>query len=182
MKKYLYNGVKYPTELKVREAIFKNTRKAFNKMPVNANEVEFWAKHNVEIVEEDADSLDHMKLMKSVELKQTFLRWRSNQATLVSSLGFTINANERAKSDIQDLIDLHEGAQTENIEFRCADNTFRTVTLNDLNTMRLEIIENNTFAYQQKWKLEESIAAAENSEQLKSVNIAFEGKNFVKRG
>ena len=182
MKKYLYNGVAYPTELKVREAIFKDKRKAFNKMPKDANEVEFWAKHNVKIVEEESDSLEHLKVMKSIELKQIFLRWRTNQATLVSSLGFTINANERAKSDIEDLICLHESLQSESIEFRGADNTFYTVTLADLNTMRLEIIENNAFAYQQKWNFEADINAAESYEQLNSIVIVFEGMNFSTRG
>ncbi len=177
MKKYLYKGAEYASEILVRKALLESEKKIFSKTP-KENIKEFWSKFGVEYIEE-AESLDECKARKSRIVKQAFLDWRNNKATLVSSLGFEADSNERANVDVNGLLVVYEGKQDETIAYRDANDQFHALTYEQLKVLQKEIIANGSHAYTQKWHLEAQIENAETKDELDSIEVVFEGKNFV---
>lgn len=178
IKKYLYNGKEYLSSYQVRQAIFEVERKAFPAEP-KESKVEFWEELGVTYVEESIP-LETLKNQKLTQIKQAFLVWRSNNATLVSSLGFKADSDERANADVNGLLVAYEDNLDAPITFRDADNEFHSLTYAQVKILQREIIENGNYAYAQKWELEKKIAEANNKEELDSIQIEFEGKNFTK--
>ena len=177
--KYLYNGKEYLSADKVRQAIFDAERKAFPAEP-EEEKVKFWAEYGVIYTEEKkVTPLKTLKAWKSNEIKQAFLNWRENEATLFSSLGFEIDSNERANTDINGLLIVYENNQGAVIVFRDANNVFRDLTYSQVKTLQREIVENGNHAYEQKWRLDAQVDDAKSEEDLDSVVICFEGKNFL---
>ena len=102
------------------------------------------------------------------------------EAHLTSSLGFEINAGEKANRDIDGLIKLMEAMPNmETVEFCCFDNSYHTVTLADLKTMQIEVILSGNALYQQKWAFRDAINAATTKEKLEAIKIEFVFSNFA---
>lgn len=93
---------------------------------------------------------------------------------LQSSLGFPIDANERANRDTDGLIATMEATGTASTYFCDRDNVMREVTLADVRTMRLEIIAYGQRLYAAKWQLREHINALQSVEDLLAVEIKLE--------
>ena len=178
LKKYEYNGVVYSTERDVRKALFLNIRIALGKTPTE-NVAEFWAKYGV-IYTEEEEPIEFFKTQKSFAIKQAFLNWRNNQATLISSLGFKADSNERANTDVSGILVAYEDNQDALITFRDADNEFHALTYAQVKTLQKEIIENGNHAYAQKWALDAQVESATTKEELDAIEVKFEGKNFAK--
>lgn len=92
---------------------------------------------------------------------------------LVSSAGFEIDATERANRDISGLITRLEATGEGQASFCGADNKMRPVTLDQLKTMRLEVIQYGQNLYAKKWAKREAIEAAASFEAVDAVNINF---------
>lgn len=178
IKKFIYKGNEYTSERDVRKAIYEKEHKIFSKAP-SENVTEFWVKFGVTYIEEE-ESIDVLKQLKSFVVKQAFLNWRNNNATLVSSLGFKADSNERAMSDVSGLLIAYEDNQNALITFRDADNEFNSLTYAQVKTLQKEIIENGNYAYEQKWLFDSQIESATTKEEIDAVNVNFEGKNFLK--
>lgn len=178
IKKFIYNNVEYTSESDVRKAIYKQEHKAFSKAP-NRNVAEFWAKFGVAYIEEQ-EPIEFFKTQKSLAIKQAFLNWRNNQATLISSLGFKADSNERANTDVSGLLVAYEDNQDALITFRDADNEFHALTYAQVKTLQKEIIENGNHAYAQKWMLDAQVESATTKDELDAVVVKFEGKDFSK--
>lgn len=176
IKKFIFDGVEYRSENDLRQSIFKKKRIAFGKAPAEGV-VEFWSKFGVTYVEEQ-EPIETLKQRKLSAIKQSFLDWRNNQATLISSLGFKADSNERANTDIGGLLIAYENDRDASITFRDADNQFHVLTYGQLKTLQLEIIENGNHAYVQKWKLDARVESAVTKEELDAIQIAFVGKDF----
>ena len=174
---YQYQGVMYPSERDVREALYKTTRRALGPTP-KTNVAEFWAKYGITLIEKEPYELQKKRL--EFKIKQSFLQWRNSKATLTSSLGFVVDSYERAKSDVEGLISLCESKLQNNVTFRDADNNFHDIELEDLRTIKLEIIENLNYAYEQKWVFDDLLKNATESQDLENIDIAFVGKDFRK--
>lgn len=172
--KYIYNNIEYATEKDVRKAIFEKDRVAFSKL----NTTEEWLKFGVTYIEEE-EQVEIFKQRKFVVIKQKFLDWRNNQATLISSLGFKADSNERANMDVSGLLVAYEDNQEALITFRDADNEFHSLTYAQLKTLQKEIIENGNHAYAQKWALDAQVEKATSKEELDAIEVIFEGKNFL---
>lgn len=177
IKKYVFQGVEYSSELDVRKALFDKSHKMLGKTP-SENVPEFWAKFGVVYIEEQ-EPIDALKALKAFEVKQTFLRWRNNEATLVSSLGFKIDSNERANTDVSGLLVAYEDNQDELITFRDAGNHFHSLSYSQVKILQKEIIANGNHAYSQKWALDAQVESAMTKEDLDAIVVAFEGKNFL---
>ena len=175
--KYTFNGVDYSSEKEVRKAIFDLERKCFSKTP-EKNVVEFWEKFNVKYIEEQ-EPIETLKHWKFTLIKELFLVWRNNKATLVSSLGFKADSNERANTDVSGLLIAYENNQDALITFRDANNEFRALTYAQVKTLQKEIIENGNFAYEQKWSLDAQVENAKTKEELDAIKVEFVGKNFA---
>ena len=94
---------------------------------------------------------------------------------VTSPAGFVIDATERSNRDIEGLITSMEATGTPEAAFCAADNSFHTVTLEQLRAMRLEVIAYGQALYARKWELRTAIEAAETVEAVKAVDISFEG-------
>ena len=90
-----------------------------------------------------------------------------------SSLGFPIDANERANRDVSGLISQMEMTGLDKTQFCDANNDFHEVTLDNLKTMQLELIQYAQSLYATKWQLRAAIEAAKTVDELNAINIEF---------
>lgn len=151
IKKYLYNNKEYLSEYSVRQAIWKEERKVFGKEP-EENRAEFWENLGVTYSEQpDPPIIQHIptleeeKTIKLARLNDAFQQWRNDEATLISSLGFTADADERAMIDVSGLVTLDSPAT-----FMDADNVPHELSAEELKTLQKEIIQSGNHAYQVK--------------------------------
>lgn len=172
MRHYLYKGVEYRSEREVRNAIFEQERKAFAK----CNTAEDWAKHGVDLVVTEY-AIEALKAEKIALLDLAFMRWRNDGATLVSSLGFKADCDERAMIDVNGLVTICGESQT--VAFMDADNQAHELMLNQLKVLQAEIIQSGSLAYQTKWQLRTAIESAENKEALDAIEIKFTPVDFT---
>ena len=121
-------------------------------------------------------SLEEAKVQKlaelnslSSELEQT----ENKQMVVTSSLGFRVNADPKAKRNIDTLIEL--GIPT----FRDYDNKDHLdMTIDDLKTIKREISMNAINLYNQKWVMEEEIKSLKTVEEVNNYHITFQMLNF----
>lgn len=122
--------------------------------------------------DEIAANLEIYKGEALARLKTAWLEAEQN-GRLDSSVGFAIDANERANRDIGGLITKLEDTGEEQTMFCDADNNMRPVTLENLKTMRLEVIEYGQAIYAKKWAMRTAIEKAASFEEVDAVNINF---------
>ena len=111
-------------------------------------------------------SLDKLKTEKLQELKTAFQNTRKTSHCMCA-LGFEVDANEDANTNIVGLITVMKEGET--TMFRAYDNSFHEVSREDLITMRDNIIKNSQFLYQMKWEMENRINNAVSEEELNSL-------------
>ena len=118
--------------------------------------------------------LEHRREQKLQQLHDAWLNAEAD-GVITSSVGFDIDATERANRDLEGLIVSMEASNTSNVTFCGADNSFHEVTLEQLKTMRLEVIAHGQSLYAKKWELREAINSAKTLAALNAINISFEG-------
>lgn len=111
-------------------------------------------------------SLEELKEEKLKYLKDAFQNTRKT-AHCMCFLGFEIDANEEANTNITGLITVMKDDET--TLFRSYDNSFHEVSKSDLVTMRNNIIANSQFLYQMKWQMEIKIQEATTEEELNNL-------------
>lgn len=121
----------------------------------------------------EEELLEQAKTTKLSELNTKFSLWREDGATLVSSLGFTADADEKANDDVMGLVTL--GRST---VFMDADNQPHELTIDQLKILQTEIIENGISAYEVKWAYRNAINSAETVDAVNAIEIKFEPKDF----
>ena len=98
---------------------------------------------------------------------------KNDSSDLTSSLGFRVNADPKAKRNIDTLIELQ--VQT----FRDYDNVIHNdITVQDLETIKREISLNAVNLYNQKWAMESEIKDLETIEDIKNYEIKFDMLKF----
>jgi len=180
IKKYLYNNKEYLSEYSVRQAIWKEERKVFGKEP-EENRAEFWENLGVTYSEQpDPPIIQHIptleeeKTIKLAHLNDAFQQWRNDDATLISSLGFTADADERAMIDVSGLVALGAPAA-----FMDANNVPHELTTDQIKVLHKEIIQSGNKAYETKWALRNAINACQSVEELEAVELKFEPVSFA---
>lgn len=184
-KKYVYAGEEFRSAWAVKRAIEKAERKRFAPEPDGTLEqkVAFWAEFGVTYSEEPdpVPSLDEQKATKNAALEKAFLQWYEQDAVVTSSLGFVADSDVRAVTDVSGLITVAEATPEESrsaVAFMDHENQAHMLSLEQLKTLQLEIIQNGQSAYQQKWALRTAIESAEDAEALNAIEIKFEGLDF----
>ena len=174
VKTYLYNERTYTDEVALRNAIFERDRLALCSEP-EMGKAEFWSQFDVVYTEEPdpQPALKELKETRLRELDRAFYRWRTNAATLISSLGFIADADQRAMIDIAGLAALDSPAV-----FMDADNQAHELTPEQIKTLQKEVIRSGSAAYQTKWTLRNAIETAESNEELEAIEIKFESVDF----
>lgn len=113
-------------------------------------------------------TLDEARAAKLMEISAAFERAGST-AHVMSSLGFEIDANERANRDTEGLITVFTATGAAGTMFCDYNNVMREVTLEQLKTIRLEIIAHGQALYAKKWVLREAVNAAQTVADIQAV-------------
>ena len=110
------------------------------------------------------------KAAKLSEIKSAFVSAETD-GYVESSLGFRADATRRSIEDIDGLIDLvSSGALPAPVTFRDYDNAYHSLTLDQLNILRLEAKGRGPVLYARKWELEAAVEAAETVEAVQAVD------------
>mgnify|MGYP003308707030 CR=1 FL=1 len=99
-------------------------------------------------------------------------------AWVMSSLGFKADANTTANTNIEGLIKSMSALGQETVIFCDYDNVYREVTLEGLQTLQLEVIQNGQSLYAQKWAFRNAINAAKDKDALVAVQVEFSMMDF----
>ena len=126
-------------------------------------------------LEQPAKSVAEVKEDKLTELANAFDKWRTDGATLISSLGFEADADEKANADVNGLVTLGASAT-----FMDAHNEAHELTIDDLKVLQKEIIESGSKQYQVKWAFRDQINNAETIDELNAIEITFSPVDFSK--
>lgn len=175
VKTYLYNDQSYSDERVLRNAIFEKDRIVFGPEE-GEDKAKFWEHFGV-TYREDADpepTLEELKDKRLKELDRAFSRWRNDGAALVSSLGFTADADQRAMIDVSGLVALEAPAV-----FMDANNQPHELTAEQIKTLHREIIQSGNQAYQTKWAFRTLIEEASDAEALNGIEIEFVPVSFA---
>ena len=135
-----------------------------------------------EVVSIPEPSLEDLKALKLQQLEEAFMKWYEEDAIAVSSLGFTVDSDARAMLDASGLVTTlsEQPERGSTISFMDHDNQVHELTLDQMKTLQLEIIQNGQYAYEQKWNLRNSIESVQTKEELNTINIKFSPKDFSK--
>ena len=136
-----------------------------------------------QIVAVPEPTIEEVKAHKLSELERAFLQWYEKDAVVASSLGFVADSDVRAVTDVEGLITVSEATPEESrstVAFMDHENVPHMLSLEQLKTLHLEILQNGQSAYKQKWSLRASIEGAETAEAVNAVEIKFEGLDFSK--
>ena len=126
------------------------------------------------ISEPEPPTLEEARAVALARLDAAFSAAEASGKTM-SSAGFVIDATERSNRDIDGLIISLEATGAPETTFCAADNSFHTVTLDQLRTMRLEVIRHGQALYARKWELRTAIETAASADAVLAVDIDFEG-------
>ena len=124
------------------------------------------------VTEQPAPTLDEARAAALGALNAAFAAAEAS-GKVMSSAGFVIDATERSNRDIEGLITSMEASGTQETTFCAADNSFHSVTLEQLRAMRLEVIACGQALYARKWELRQAIEAAESVEAVRGIGISF---------
>ena len=101
---------------------------------------------------------------------------------VTSSLGFVADSDVRAVTDVSGLITVAEATPSESrttVAFMDHNNEAHMLSLDQLKTLQLEIIQNGQSAYQQKWQIRTAIEEAADKDALDAIEIKFTGLDFT---
>ena len=125
-------------------------------------------------------SLDELKSEKLAELTAITSKFDNqlvnNEMIIKSSLGFTINADLRSQNNLRGLIAIG----TEPVNFVTADNSVKSLSLEQLNVFLSECAQNGQHLYLLKWQYREQIEQAQAVEELNTIEFNFTMHDFSK--
>lgn len=127
-----------------------------------------------QIVAVPEPTLDEVKARKLNELNSAH-EAAEETAHVVSSLGFTVDANDRANRDIDGILKtIGDGT----VMFCDYENNFHELNRAQCETLQIEIIQNAQALYAQKWKYRAQVEGAESIEELDAIEFTFEHQGF----
>lgn len=97
----------------------------------------------------------------------------SSAAHITSSIGYVVNANTTAKTNVDGLITAMEAQGLSTVNFMTFDNTLAELTLEQLKTLQLELISYGNNLYAKKWSLRAQIEACTTKEEVDAIVIDF---------
>lgn len=123
-------------------------------------------------------SLDELKADKLNELASITSKYDNQLVNtdmiINSSLGFSINADLRSQNNLRGLI----AVGVEPVNFVTADNSVKSLTLAELNTLLNECALNGQNLYLQKWAYKAQIENAQSIDELNAIEFNFTMKDF----
>lgn len=132
--------------------------------------VDIWQAKYDEINTPVVPTLEEAREAKLSELNSAFDTAAQN-AHIMSSVGFEIDANEVANRNIEGLVLVM--SDTDTTLFCDYNNEFHEVTKAQLETMRKEIVANSQRLYQVKWQYRAQIENAQSVAEIDAIVITF---------
>lgn len=132
------------------------------------------------LVTEDETSFEYKKKAK-LELLNHRFELETKDAYILSSLGFKVDANTTANTNVDGLIKSLSATGVDKITFCDYDNQYHEVSIEDLKVIQLEIIQNGQALYAQKWYYRDKINSASSVEEIEHINIEFNMMTFYKK-
>lgn len=127
-----------------------------------------------QIVAVPAPTLDEVKARKLSELNRAHEKAEAG-AHIVSSLGFTADANDRANRDIDGILKtIGDGV----VMFCDYENNFHELNRTQCETLQIEIIQNAQALYAQKWAYRAQVEGAESVDELNAIEFTFSRLSF----
>lgn len=121
------------------------------------------------------DELKSEKLSELTSITSKFDNQLVNTDMIIkSSLGFSINADLRSQNNLRGLI----AVGVEPVNFVAADNSVKSLTLEQLNTLLNECAQNVQHLYLLKWRYREQIRQAQIVDELNAIKFNFTMKDF----
>ena len=114
------------------------------------------------------------KLREISNYTNRFEQNKCDEMYVVSSLGFRVNADRRSLQNVENLIRL--GQET---VFKDYDNQFHTVSVQDLETLLMEISANGSNLYNQKFQMQFAVMNFTTEQELENFEIRFEMMDFT---
>lgn len=99
---------------------------------------------------------------------------KCDEMYVISSLGFRANADRRSLQNVENLIRL--GQET---VFKDYDNQFHSVSIQDLETLLMEISANGSNLYNQKFQMQFAVMNLTTEQELENFEIQFEMMDFT---
>lgn len=127
-----------------------------------------------QIVAVPAPTLDELKAQK-LEVLNAAHEQAEEDAHVRSSLGFEIDADDRANRDIDGIL---KTIGDDTVLFCDYENNFHELNRAQCETLQIEIIQNAQALYSQKWQYRTQVEAAESVEELEALEFTFEHKSF----
>lgn len=141
---------------------------------------QFWntekAKREAEKAEQEAEynRLENVKARKLAELNRAMEEAKvSSSVSILSSTGYTVNANTTAKQNVDGLITAMTATGREVVGFMTYDNQLINMTLEQLKTIQLELISYGNNLYARKWALRSQIEACKTKEEVDAIVISY---------
>ena len=183
--RYLYNDQKYTSLWSLRQAVWKKEHKVYGNPTQQGDFDDLGLAVTVQEYDpEDEMDIGALRARCLSALNTQFNAYRNSSSTyIVSSLGFKVNANTNAYSNVDGvLLQAQKGASTLSEDgkaaFRDFDNQVQMLTAQELETIKLELSENNSRVYGLKWQYEAQIAAAQTNAELKGLmTFSFDPDN-----
>lgn len=118
-------------------------------------------------------------LVNQVKTKaEEYQSWNCKDMYLTSSLGFQINADQCSQNNLTVLAGLLPDDGT--TSFKIYDNSFKTLTKDNLKTLLLECQQNGLSLYQQKFAHLAKIAACDSYADLKNLDLSYTMADYSK--
>ena len=134
------------------------------------------AKREAEKAEQEAEynKLENVKARKLAELNRAMEEAKvSSSVSILSSTGYTVNANTTAKQNVDGLITAMTATGREVVGFMTYDNQLINMTLEQLKTIQLELISYGNNLYARKWALRSQIEACKTKEEVDAIVISY---------
>lgn len=130
-------------------------------------------------------TLEQLKEKKLLELKEKADSFEENlnkNMFFTSSLGFKSDGDRRTNMNLQSLIDTYQISQAQSLPvlYWDYDNVEHEVSLQDLQTLKMEQIINGNNLYTQKKKFKDLIENAKSIEELNQIDLTFNMMDFSK--
>ena len=129
---------------------------------------------------EPEKTLDELKSEKLSELTAITSKFDNqlvnNEMIIKSSLGFSINADLRSQNNLRGLI----AVGVEPVNFVTADNSVKSLSIEQLNILLNECTQNVQHLYLFKWQYREQIEQAKIVEELNTIKFKFTMTDFSK--
>lgn len=122
-------------------------------------------------------SLEELKNEKQQEISNYANRFEQNKCDemfITSSLGFRVNADRRSLQNVENLIRIGQSTV-----FKDYDNQFHSITVQDLETLAMEISVNGSNLYNQKFQMQMAVMNFTTIQELENFEISFTMMDFT---